>query len=218
MGRRAAGGVSNLGWRRRGPWVTRFDRDGRSYGGEVSFAGDARIEAFWRAFPDARRVLELGALEGGHTVELARRAEHVTAVEGRRENVERARFATRTLGVRNVRVVHADVEVVGPGAFGSHDAVLCSALLYHLVRPLAVVDRLRDAAPGAFIWTHVDTDGGSWRVEDYLDDPTVGLNPRAFWPTLDAVVEHLRANGFPHVEVTEEAHPAAPAATIVARA
>ena len=206
------------GWRRRGPWITRFEHHGGSYGGEVWFARDARIAAFWAAFPDARRVLELGALEAGHTVELARRATQVTAVEGRRANVERARFAARRLGVRNVRFVQADVEVVGPGAFGTHDAVFCSALLYHLVRPLAVVDRLRDAAPGAFIWTHVDTDGGAWHAEDYLEDPSVGLNPRAFWPTLDAIVERLRANGFPNVEVTEEDHPAAPAATIVARA
>ena len=211
-------GRTGWSWRRRGPWTTRFDVRGRARGGDISFAGDARLDEFWAAFPDAARVLELGALEGGHTVELARRAAFVTAVEGRRENVARARFALRALGVRNARVVHADVEVVGPGAFGAHDAVLCSGLLYHLTRPLAFVERLREAAPAALVWTHVDPGGGAWHPEDFVDDPTVGLGPRSFWPSLDDVVARLRAGGFTTVEVTEEDHPAGPAATIVARA
>jgi SAM-dependent methyltransferase len=217
-----------LGFRRRAPWSTRFTIGGRHYGGDIDFAPDNRLAAFRAAFPDARRILDLGALECGHAIELARTAERVVAVEARGANVDRARFALRALGVRNVEVVHADVEVVGPGAFGTFDAVFCSALLYHLTRPMAVVDRLRDAAPGVYVWTHVtpepatathgiDGTPGAWHAEP-ADDDTAGLGPRSFWPTLAAVVDHLRTHGFATVEATEETHRAGPAATIVARA
>jgi SAM-dependent methyltransferase len=222
------------GFRRHAPWTTRFTIDGRAYGGDVDFAGDRRIGDFLRAFPDARTVLDLGALEGAHAIELARTADRVVAVEARRGNVERARFAVRALGVDNIDVVHADVEVAGPGAFGAFDAVFCSALLYHLQRPAARLDRLHHASANVYIWTHVaappgrDTHGidgirGEWRAEpDDRDgpagDPTVGLGPRSFWPTLDAVVERLRTHGYEDVTGTAEDHPAGAAATVIARA
>jgi SAM-dependent methyltransferase len=218
------------GFRRRAPWTTRFTIDARAYGGDIDFASDARLHEFWAAFPNARSVLDLGALEGGHAVELARRADRVVAVEGRAANVDRARFACKALGVRNVEVVQADVEVVGPDAFGTFDAVFCSALLYHLARPMAVVERLRATGPAVYVWTHVapgdgasttahgvDGTPGAWHAEP-PDDDTVGLGPRSFWPTLDALVAVLRANGFPDVDVTEHDHPGGPAATVIARA
>lgn len=218
------------GFRRRAPWTTRFTIGGRTYGGHIDFASDTRLDDFWAAFPSARSVLDLGALEGGHAVELARRADLVVAVEGRTANVDRARFACKALGIRNVDVVRADVEVVGPDAFGVFDAVFCSALLYHLARPMAVVERLHAAASGVYLWTHVapgdgagttthgvDGTPGAWHAEP-PDDDTVGLGPRSFWPTLDALVAALGANGFPHVDVTEHDHPGGPAATVIARA
>ena len=222
------------GFRRHAPWTTRFTVDGRTYGGDVDFTGDVRIAEFRAAFPDARTVLDLGALEGAHAIDLATTADRVVAVEGRHANVERARFAIDALGVHNVEVVHADVEVAGPAAFGTFDAVFCSALLYHLQRPAALLDRLRDASPNVYLWTHVaappgrDThriDGirGEWRAEpedhgDPAGDPTVGLNPRSFWPTLDAGVERLRTHGYDDVRTTPHDHPAGPAATVIARA
>lgn len=220
--------VLAAGFRRHGPWVTRFDIEGRTFGGTVPFATDERLAAFVDAFPDARRILELGALEGGHTFTLAARPDvEIVAVEGRSENVDRARFAQRALGIDNVTFVHADVAVTGPDAWGEFDAVLCSGLLYHLGRPWALVDRLRAAAPGVFLWTHVapvardthplDATPGEWRRELWREDPTVGLERRSFWPTLDALVERLHTHGFPAVDVTEHATPGAPAATIVAR-
>jgi SAM-dependent methyltransferase len=222
------------GFRRHAPWTTRFTIDGRAYGGDVDFTGDRRIADFRRAFPDARTVLDLGALEGAHAIELAKSADRVVAVEARRGNVERARFAAHALGVDNVEVVHADVEVAGPGAFGTFDAVFCSALLYHLQRPAALLDRLRGASANVYVWTHVaappgsDVHGidrirGEWRAEpdDHADaagDPTVGLGPRSFWPTLDAVVARLRTHGYDDVTAIDEDHPAGPAATVIARA
>lgn len=224
-------GLLEAGFRRRGPWVTQFAIDGHRYGGEVSFAGDARVEQFWSAFPKAERVLDTGAFEGGLAFELARRAAHVTAVEARAANVERARFAKRALAIGNVGIVQADLEVVGPDAFGMFDAVFCCGLLYHLSRPGRFVDRLRRAAPAAFIWTHyaadadtvhgIDGIAGRWTAEwSRPGDDSGGLGRRSFWPTLDALVDRLRTAGFDDVSVLSDDpdHPGAPAATVVARA
>src|SRR3954452_11124146 len=130
-----------------GPWVTRVAVGGREDGGEHSFADDVRLTQFWQAFPSARRILELGALEGGHTFELARRpgVEQVIAVEGRKANLARARFAQRVLDVPNVVFTEADLETWDPSSFGTYDAIFCCGLLYHLPRPWKLVDRLRPA-------------------------------------------------------------------------
>lgn len=212
---------------RAGPWVTAFEVDGARLGGDTDFRGDPRCAAFWAAFPEARRVLELGSLEGGHTFELARHAGHVTAIEARPANLRRASLAQRALGVGNVTFVGADVEVTGPDGFGRFDAVFCSGLLYHLSRPMAVLDRLARAAEGVYIWTHhaaeaetvhgLDGVPGAWRAQQHLHDPSSGLTRRAFWPTRDAIVDRLHAAGFSSVDVSDEDHPAAPAVSVVAR-
>src|SRR5207237_6950169 len=111
------------GFRRLAPWSTRYVLNGVEYGGDYDPATDARTGRFWAAFPEARTVLELGAVEGGLSFELARRpGVQVTAVESRADNVAKARFVQRALGVDNVRFHHADLEVVPPSAFGRHDA------------------------------------------------------------------------------------------------
>ena len=70
---------------RLGPWTTRFKLHGQAVGGgyEVS-EDDPLLRAFIDRAPMARRVLELGCMEGGRTFPLARRAGHVVGVDARR--------------------------------------------------------------------------------------------------------------------------------------
>ena len=83
--------IIEKGFERRGPWVSRFKIGDRYYGGELSYEGDPRIDRFWEAFPKARRILELGSLEGGQTLRLASHHPdvHVLALEQRQKNVEK---------------------------------------------------------------------------------------------------------------------------------
>src|SRR3954464_8373475 len=223
--------VISRGFERLGPWVTSFTIDGVEYGGEHTVDDDRRLPQFWEAFPDARRILELGSLEGGQTFELLRRpGVHVTGVEGRAANLERARFAQRALGVKGVKFLEADLEAKPPSSFGTFDVVFCVGLLYHLPQPWALVDDLRAAAPGVFMWTHyateematdeVDGSPGCHYQELGLEDPLSGLSPRSFWPTLDALVERLRKNGFDQVDLVldEPDHPHGPTITLAAHA
>src|ERR1700736_1753478 len=95
-----------------GPWVTRFLIDGKGFGGEYDASTDSRVEQFHAAFPNVKSVLELGSFEGGHTASVAQLPgiERVTALEGRPENVARARFVLELLGVRNADVSVVDLE------------------------------------------------------------------------------------------------------------
>ena len=215
-----------IGFALRRPWETRFTIDGRAYGGEFEPAGDPRITLFHEAFPDARRVLEIGSLEGGHTFQLAERAGEVVAVESRPENLRRARYAQRLLGVRNVTWLPADVETDDLTRLGRFDAILCSGVLYHLPEPSRLLDQLPHVAPGVLIWTHVGRaadvghDGlvGQWFDELGVHNPTSGMSPRSFWPTLESLLDRLERD-WASVDVVEQndGHPNGPAVTIVCR-
>ncbi|HNG31197.1 MAG TPA: hypothetical protein PK012_15860 [Blastocatellia bacterium] len=54
------------------PWITKFVIEGRAYGGQFDALQDGRLTQFRQCFPSAQEILELGSLEGGHTIGLAR--------------------------------------------------------------------------------------------------------------------------------------------------
>ena len=127
----------SIGFRLRGPWVTRFVINGRAYGGWHDSSADPRPQWFFDTFPDVRTILDLGCLEGGHTFALAAHpgVERVVGVEVRRANLRRAEYVRRVTRSHNVEFVAADLETFDLSSLGRFDAVFCSGLLYHLPRP-----------------------------------------------------------------------------------
>jgi SAM-dependent methyltransferase len=211
-------------FRARGPWVTRFRIDGRTYGGWADFTDDDRIRDFSERFEPCR-VLELGCLEAGQTVELARRGYSVTAIEGRPENVRRARWICRMFEV-DARVVAADLERMPLRDFGRFDVVFCSGVLYHLPRPWDLVEQLPAVAPSLFLSTHYAEAGevsvhglaGRWYTEHGRGDPLSGLSERSFWPTKTALLDLLRATGYGAIEITSDyEHPNGPLLSLAAQ-
>ncbi len=80
-------------------------------------------------------ILDLGCLEGGYAIELARRGARVVAVEGREANLAKARFSAELLGLDRLELVQDDVRNLAPERHGRFDVVLCLGLLYHLDAP-----------------------------------------------------------------------------------
>jgi SAM-dependent methyltransferase len=81
------------------------------------------------------RVLDLACLEGLYAVEFARQGAKVLAIEGRESNIEKAKFAKRTLGLENLELLQCDVRDLSPDRHGHFDVVLCLGILYHLNAP-----------------------------------------------------------------------------------
>jgi hypothetical protein len=222
---------TRLGFFVRRPWVSGFDIGGRRYGGHYDPSADPRVAHFHRHFPNARRVLELGSLEGAHSFALRKLpgVEEVVGVEGRESNIEKAEFVRRILGVAGVTFVHANLEDFDLSSLGAFDAVFCSGLLYHLPKPWELLRRLRAASANLLLATHYAPleKANSWRsgyrgmvyAEFGLKEPLSGLSPESFWPTRAALQAMLVAAGYPHADVCDDdtAHPHGPLITLAVR-
>jgi len=140
------------------------------------------------------RVLDLACLEGMYSLELARRGAGVVAIEGREANVEKARFAARTLRL-DVDFQLGDVRDLSLERHGAFDLVLALGILYHLDATdlFFVIDRIGAVSRRALI---VDTgvgSGGTEQLGDYRGARLVEHAPNsteedrrnAVWSSLD---------------------------------
>lgn len=213
-----------------GPWISGFVIDGVAYGGTFNAVEDPRLADFWRSFPGSRTILELGSLEGGHAIGLARApgVKRVLGIEGREKNLARAGLAARLLKARNVEFLHADLETAELGPFGRFDAIFCSGLLYHLPEPWKLLRQFPAISPHLFLWTHychdeqADTSAAEFRgrlqLEGGSDEPLSGLSTHSFWPTLGSLMKMLTTAGFCTIHIIDNdiTHSDGPAITLAA--
>ena len=213
------------------PWIFQFRIDGKDYGGAISAAGDVRVEQFFRFAPEARTILELGALEGAQTFLLAERpgVKRVLALEGRERNLRKARFVQELLHVKNAEFAQANLEEADLSRYGKFDAVFCCGLLYHLPKPWELIQQLSSIAPVLFIWTAYAAEAeatelpngmrGKIQTEGGQEEPLSGLSPTATWLTLHDLMTFLSASGYQSVELIHDdpTHVNGPTATIGAR-
>lgn len=193
---------------RLGPWTTRFQLNGQTVGGgyEVS-EDDPLLRAFVDRAPMARRVLELGCMEGGRTFPLARRAGHVVGVDARREHLQRARYIEQALGVSNVTFLESDLESGDLAALGSFDAIFNVGVLYHLSDPARLLRQCTEVAPEMLLWTHIvddsDAEHRGYRGRFTTENPTDrigGLRSRSFRPERSELVRMLDDCGWHDLE------------------
>jgi hypothetical protein len=191
-----------------GPWWYRFEVSGQTFGGDIPRDTD-RVETFFRwleSFGDTiATVLELGSHEGSHSLQLAEHpgVTRVLGLEGREDNVERARFVQRVYGADSIEFRHYNLEDLDPSEVGPFDAVFCAGLLYHLPRPWRLIEQLAPITRWLFLDTHYSaTDGqvlafpyrGCWQHEG--PDPLSGLSSFSFWLSFRQLVLVLLESGF----------------------
>ena len=130
-----------------------------------------------RWLPGGVRVLDLGALEGGLSFEMAREGWDATGVEGRADNFRKASLIASYYALPNLRFVRKDVKELAPERDGVFDVILCCGLLYHLDQPVAHLRQLESLlAPNGllFLDTHVAPDENAARYathEASLSEP-----------------------------------------------
>jgi 2-polyprenyl-3-methyl-5-hydroxy-6-metoxy-1,4-benzoquinol methylase len=96
------------------------------------------------------RILDLACLEGQYAIEFARHGARSVGIEGRVENLEKARFAQRALRLDNVELYQDDIRNLSTEKYGEFDVVLCLGVLYHLDAPdvFEFVERIASVCNG----------------------------------------------------------------------
>ena len=188
------------------PWWFAFETGGHSFGGRVT-RDTEKVDFFfdWALrLGRVETILELGAHEGSHTLQLAERpgVRRVVALEGREDNLRRAQLVLEAFGPTNLEFRHANIEQLEPAEFAGFDAVFCSGLLYHLPEPWTLIRKLAGICRFLYLDTHysitreavVGPYAGRWYKEG--QDSLSGLSRRSFWLTFKDLVFILMENGF----------------------
>lgn len=213
------------------PWSC-FTVDGRGRRlGDAAWTGK-REEP--QAIPDRRivlmdqrfglsdsHVLEIGCFEGVHTIGLCQRAQRVTAVDARIDNVVKTIVRSAFHGYHpsvftcDIEAPDASVDLAALNA----DLVHHVGVLYHLQDPITHLRTLGTMARrGLMLDTHVApanqatnqvvVDGEIFRYMRYAEGGKAevfsGMYDYAKWLPLDTLVRLLYESGFSWVDVTEE--------------
>lgn len=135
---------------------------------------DVQTNGTFRAYDDARlnwlfeqmtlagkSVLELGPLEGGHTLMLERAGATVLAVESNKGAFLRCLITKNHFNL-GAKFILGDFEKMDFGG-RRFDLVLASGILYHMKDPVRLLQTLGQVSPRLFIWTHYfDPDLSRW--------------------------------------------------------
>jgi len=155
-----------------GSWSTRFKDAKGNILTNCTFDGtnDSRLEwLFERINLDNLKVLELGPLEGAHTLMMENQGANVTAIEA---NIG---AFMRCLVVKNQFNLKSDF-LLGDFnkmslASNEYDLVLAFGVLYHMVSPVELLKKISFTSRKLFLWTHYfEEDLGLWnsRLEKQL--------------------------------------------------
>ena len=140
----------------KGEWASALPAELGVDAGTVPLFDDARLRWLNERLPVAgRTVLELGPLEGGHTWQLERfGAADILALEANRRAFLKCLVVKELLGLRRARFQCVDFMAWLDTASERFDLCVASGVLYHLRRPVALLERVSRAADGLFLWTH----------------------------------------------------------------
>jgi SAM-dependent methyltransferase/uncharacterized protein YbaR (Trm112 family) len=207
-----------------GPWQSQFVVEGQTLGGPYNFPADPRIRRLSAELSlQDKRVLELGCLEGGHSLALsALGPRELVAVEGRPANYVRCCVIKNLFALDTVRFRLDDVRQVTPERYGTFDVVVAMGVLYHLPDPHALLANLPRLADTVYLSTHyandkhpqhspeahLETPWGRFRGKRYneygLADPLSGLEEHSFWLRQDDLLEMCRRAGFSTVKIVAQ--------------
>jgi hypothetical protein len=183
-------------------WSSKFMVDGENVGGVSELHNDARL--LWHldviGEVEGQTVLELGALEGAHTLTLEQAGASVTAIEGNPNNFLKCLIVKNHFDLQ-ARFIYADFcEYVKKCR--KFDIVSAAGVLYHQTNPADLIFDLAKITDTVLVWAQVASDkspagnpmvihsnGREYRgkINDYGNAKEThegycgGLNEKAFW-------------------------------------
>jgi SAM-dependent methyltransferase len=212
------------------------------------YGEDHRIK-YIAYFLDLRglRTLELGPLEGHHSVLLEKMGvrENV-AIEARTENMRKCARIKEKYGLVNTTFLQQNLENLYSGReqplfSGKFDVVICLGVLYHLPDPVKALEWCRTQSDRLFLGTHYVEKDDPWRYppewfqsaayeyrgkiyrtmqcrEEGEVDPLSGMSPTSVWAYEDDLIMMLRDSGYGRISVLgKDLQNGAPHITILAR-
>jgi len=84
------------------------------------------------------KIVDLGCLEGGYSVEFARNGYNVLGIEVRDLNIQKCQYISNKLNLPNLKFVKDDVRNIEK--YGKFDVAFCCGLLYHLDLPVSFLN------------------------------------------------------------------------------
>jgi hypothetical protein len=125
------------------------------------FLGAKRIlDATFPGDKSSLRIVDLGCLEGGYSVEFARLGFKALGLDVRESNIEACRFVQSKVDLPNLEFVRDDVWNIGN--YGLFDATFCCGLFYHVDKPRELLSLLSKVTKRVLILqTHFSEAGDS---------------------------------------------------------
>jgi SAM-dependent methyltransferase len=184
---------------------------------------------------EGMRILELGCLEGMHSLILQRLgAKEIIAIEGRKENFLKCLIAKNAFKLDMCKFLFGNVNSILSVLSGPFDLCLALGIFYHLENPVKVIHRIGQLAERIFVWTHYAIDDypkgpmleikyqGGIYCGKYVREDTVnylsGLQKKSFWMFEDDVLKAVKNAGFNNIDlIQKERHEHGPAMTFLAQ-
>lgn len=175
------------------------------------------------------KVLDLGCLEGGLSIQFARMGAIVDGLDIRGDSIAKARVAAEILGLPNVRFIEGNALDLRANLTlqSSYDVVVCAGLLYHLDAQdhIPFMESIAQMCAGiTIVDSHFSADG----PDSYVTRDGVMLrgrfieergksseerksamwaswgNNRSFWPTETSLLIALQSAGFAFVAAARQ--------------
>ena len=161
------------------------------------------VVSFYGGSLRGKRVLDLGCNAGFWSLAaIEAGCDFVCGIDGRTMHIEQAKlvFQANDVNLSRYRFLEADLFALDWGELGHYDLVLCLGLLYHVSRPVELIDRIQrvnrdilviDTAicPGADAVLHL-------RRDNQADPRNALTSSLVCVPSAAAVVEMTRDAGY----------------------
>src|SRR5580704_3118476 len=183
---------------------------------------EAALNGYFGEREQGLECLDIGCHEGFYSLAMARRGMQVTAVDGREENLRRARFVARAMGMNEIDYRQGRVETLAADQQRKFDLTLFLGVLYHVEDPmlclrqvaavtseLCVVEtQVVDEVEGIAEWGARDWQRAYQGIMALIDETgefdagirETGMTPMATCPSPKALRFMLRQAGFRRVE------------------
>jgi hypothetical protein len=205
-------------------WISLFPAETGVKAGAMDLFHDPRIAWAMDMYGDVngKKVLELGPLEGAHTLMLTQRGALVDAVEANRTAYLKCLIAKEILQIQNARFHLGDCIHWAEQISTRYDLIVACGVLYHMVDPLRLLRGLARLTDNLYIWTVCIDNEENLKPSDVqkFDDLSVrvagvaygkkdlnftgGTMPTAFWMHKNDLLAVVRRLGYDFIETAHD--------------